>query len=67
MILIKKIRILIYFQSLKKLLSIIKIIKKMNAINKYLPFGLKAQKIMPFFIIFKLLTFSGFIAYMMNR
>ncbi len=40
---------------------------KMNAINKYLPFGLKAQKIMPFFIIFKLLTFSGFIAYMMNR
>ena len=41
--------------------------KKMNAINKYLPFGLKAEKIMPFFIIFKLLTFSGFIAYMMNR
>ena len=39
----------------------------MNAINKYLPFGLKAQKIMPIFIIFKLLTFSGFIAYMMNR
>jgi hypothetical protein len=39
----------------------------MNAINKYLPFGLKAEKIMPFFIIFKLLTFSGFIAYMMNR
>jgi len=40
---------------------------KMNAANKYLPFGLKAKKIMPFFIIFKLLTFSGFITYMMNR
>ena len=39
----------------------------MNAINKYLPFGLKAKKIMKFFIIFKLLTFSGLIAYMMNR
>ncbi len=39
----------------------------MNAINKYLTYGLKAEKIMPFFIIFKLLTFSGFIAYMMNR
>ena len=39
----------------------------MNAINKYLPFGLKAQKIIPIFIIFKLLTFSGFIAYMINR
>ena len=39
----------------------------MNAINKFLPYGLKAEKIMPFFIIFKLLTFSGFIAYMMNR
>ena len=39
----------------------------MNAVNKYLPFGLKAQKIMPFFIIFKLITFSGLIAYMMNK
>ena len=39
----------------------------MKAINKYLPFGLKAEKIMPIFIIFKLLTFSGFIAFMMNR
>ena len=57
-----------YFSIIKKLVSITKmIIKKMNAINKYLPFGLKAEKIMPSFIIFKLLTFSGFIAYMMNR
>ena len=39
----------------------------MNAINKYLPFGLKAEKIMPFFIIFKLVTFTGLITYMMNR
>lgn len=39
----------------------------MNSINKYLPFGLKVQKIMPFFIMFKLLTFSGFIAYMINQ
>ena len=39
----------------------------MNAINKYLPFGLKAKKILPIFIIFKLLTFSGLIAYIMNR
>ena len=39
----------------------------MNAFNKFLPFGLKAQNIMPFFITFKLLTFSGFIAYMMNQ
>ena len=39
----------------------------MKAINKYLPFGLKVKKIMPFFIIFKLLTLSGLIAYMMNR
>ena len=42
-------------------------IKNMNVINKYLPFGLKAEKIMTSFIIFKLLTFSGLIAYMMNR
>ena len=41
--------------------------KKMNVINKYLPFCLKAEKIIPSFIILKLLTFSGFIAYMMNR
>ena len=41
--------------------------KKMNAINKFLPYGIKAEKIMPIFIFFKLLTFSGFIAYMMNR
>tara|TARA_S200000501_G_C20459585_1_gene584518 strand:- start:258 stop:377 length:120 start_codon:yes stop_codon:yes gene_type:complete len=39
----------------------------MDLIDKYLPIGLKAKKILPFFIIFKLLTFSGFIAYMMNR
>ncbi len=43
------------------------IIKKMNTFNKYLPFGFKAQNIMPFFIIFKLLTFSGFISYLMNQ
>ena len=41
--------------------------ENMNSINKYLPFGLKVQKIMPFFIMFKLLTFTGFIAYIMNQ
>ena len=39
----------------------------MNAINKYLPFGLKTKIVMPIFIIFKIITFSGFIAFMMNR
>ena len=57
-----------YFSSIKKISQYcLNDYKKMNAINKNLPFGLKAEKIMPSFIIFKLLTFSGFIAYMMNR
>tara|TARA_B100000900_G_scaffold234052_1_gene198702 strand:- start:255 stop:386 length:132 start_codon:yes stop_codon:yes gene_type:complete len=40
------------------------IIKKTN---KFLPFGLKAQKLIPFFIIFKLVGFTGFAIFMMNR
>tara|TARA_B100001287_G_scaffold93485_1_gene78406 strand:- start:128 stop:259 length:132 start_codon:yes stop_codon:yes gene_type:complete len=35
--------------------------------NKILPFGLKAQKIVPFFIAFKLISFVGFAIFMMNR
>jgi len=43
----------------------------MNAIiekaNRILPFGLKAQKLVPFFIASKLLGFAGFAIFMMNR
>lgn len=39
----------------------------MEAINKILPFGLKTQKLIPFFIAAKLLTFLGFTIFMMNR
>tara|TARA_B100000614_G_C14150975_1_gene328444 strand:- start:255 stop:386 length:132 start_codon:yes stop_codon:yes gene_type:complete len=35
--------------------------------NKILPFGLKAQKIVPFFITAKLVGFLGFTIFMMNR
>ena len=35
--------------------------------NKILPFGLKAQKLIPFFIAIKLASFLGFVIFMMNR
>ena len=35
--------------------------------NKILPFGLKAQKLVPFFIIAKLLSFAGFAIFMMSH
>tara|TARA_B100000900_G_C20195737_1_gene559776 strand:+ start:324 stop:455 length:132 start_codon:yes stop_codon:yes gene_type:complete len=41
-----------------------KIIEKAN---KFLPFGLKAQKLIPFFILTKLASFAGFLLFMMNR
>ena len=40
------------------------IIKKAN---KILPFGLKAQKLVPFFILAKLFSFASFVIFMMNR
>ena len=39
----------------------------MEAIKKILPFGLKAQKLVPFFIIAKLFSFAGLAIFMMNR
>ena len=38
-----------------------------NSLNKLLPVGKKAKKYLPFFIGFKLLSFSGFLTYLMNR
>ena len=38
-----------------------------NSLNKLLPVGKKAKKYLPFFIGFKLLTFTGFLTYIMNR
>ena len=38
-----------------------------NSINKLLPAGKSVKKYLPFFILFKLLTFTGFLAYIMNR
>ena len=38
-----------------------------KSVNKLLPFGQKAKKFLPFFIGFKLLTFTGFLTYIMNR
>ena len=35
--------------------------------NKILPFGLKAQKLVPFFIAAKLVSFAGFTIFMMIR
>ena len=35
--------------------------------NRILPFGLKAQKLVPFFIVAKLFGFAGFAIFMMNR
>tara|TARA_Y100001978_G_C23462205_1_gene322909 strand:+ start:46 stop:177 length:132 start_codon:yes stop_codon:yes gene_type:complete len=36
-------------------------------VNKLLPFGLKAQKLVPFFLAAKLVSFAGFAIFMMNR
>ena len=38
-----------------------------NSVNKLLPVGKKAKKYLPFFIGFKLLTFTGFLTFIMNR
>ena len=38
-----------------------------NSLNKLLPVGKKVKKYLPFFIGFKLLTFTGFLTYVMNR
>ena len=38
-----------------------------KSVNKLLPIGKKARKFLPFFIGFKLLTFTGFLTYIMNR
>tara|TARA_B100000212_G_C27000813_1_gene374898 strand:+ start:118 stop:249 length:132 start_codon:yes stop_codon:yes gene_type:complete len=35
--------------------------------NKFLPFGLKTQKLVPFFIAVKLVSFASFAIFMMNR
>jgi len=39
----------------------------METINKILPFGLKVQKLIPFFLAAKLLSFAGFAIFMINR
>jgi len=38
-----------------------------NALNQLLPSGIKLKKYLPFFIGFKLLTFTGFLTYIMNH
>ena len=38
-----------------------------NPVNKLLSKGNKLKKYLPFFIGFKLLTFTGFLTYLMNR
>jgi len=38
-----------------------------NLFKKLLPVGKKAKKYLPFFIGFKLITFTGFLTYIMNR
>ena len=38
-----------------------------KSINKFMPISKKAKKYLPFFIGFKLLTFTGFLTYIMNR
>tara|TARA_B100000212_G_scaffold282843_1_gene222954 strand:+ start:59 stop:190 length:132 start_codon:yes stop_codon:yes gene_type:complete len=35
--------------------------------NRILPFGLKAQKLIPFFIATKLVSFAGLAIFMMSR
>ena len=38
-----------------------------NSVNKLLLLGKKSKKYLPFFIGFKLLTFTGFLTYIMNH
>ena len=38
-----------------------------KSVNKLLPVGKKAKKYLPFFIGLKLLTFTGFLTFIMNR
>ena len=38
-----------------------------NSLNKLLPVGQKFKNYLPLFIAFKLLTFTGFLTYIMNR
>ena len=38
-----------------------------KSLNNLLPVGKKVKKYLPFFIGFKLLTFTGFLTYIMNR
>ena len=40
---------------------------KVNSFNNLLPIGKKIKKYLPFFIGFKLLTFTGFLTYILNR
>ncbi len=55
----------------KKFVNILKIDILMqsvfNYLDKLLPVGKKVKKYLPFFIGFKLLTFTGFLTYIMNR
>ena len=55
----------------KKFVNILKIYILMqsvfNYLDKLLPVGKKVKKYLPFFIGFKLLTFTGFLTYIMNR
>ena len=38
-----------------------------NGLNKLLPVAKRFKKYLPFFIGFKLLTFTGFLTYIINR
>ena len=40
---------------------------EINSTNKFLLISKKAKKYLPFFIGFKLLTFTGFLTYIMNH
>ena len=55
----------------KKFVNILKIDFLMqsvfNYLDKLLPVGKKVKKYLHFFIGFKLLTFTGFLTYIMNR
>ena len=39
----------------------------LNSFNNLLPLGKKVKKYLPFFFVFKLLTFTGFLTYIMNH
>jgi len=41
--------------------------KKINGINKYLPFGLKVEKLLPYFIAAKLFSFAGLALFIMSK